>query len=1249
MKTIKARKIILVSCLCAILTVILSITAFAKTTVTDVSSSSQLEKALKKEAQVIRVVKSFTLDRTFYVTGNATIYADKAVTLTRKADFAGDIFVVGENAKGESALLDGNYVVFALGKKSGKKGSMLTIDGNRDNMKVQVNGSLIFNTNSSSVNIYSNVTLKNAYKVGNDRALNSRYQLPSRDRIGGPVAVNASGTINIHGGVFTNNGVNEEKISKDQNKSVYTSSCGGVFFNNSNININAGTFDKNTAANGGVVYNAYTLKITKGVFTSNKATTNGGVIYQSSSPTASTTIGADGSEKSEKALFKGNTATKDGGAIYSYIKGNMMIFGDAAFFSNKASDNGGAIAAYGALIAKNATFSKNTASDMGGAVLVATYDKELKARVCSFTNCDFTSNNSVQGGAVAVSAKTTSLKVGGKADFKNCRFTSNKAKSKKKPESTYGGAIYLSRKATLTVDDSSFSKNTAMAQGGAVYITGSSKATVTDSSFTSNSTTSKAAPCGAVSAKSSTLVLDVVTFKSNKSKGSAGAVGTYDCSSVILNKIKATGNSAGSAGGFLCNSGSTVKVYSSTLESNSSAGSGGAVAIYNKGATSIYKSKFISNKAGAHGGGVHVYSGDSESLIQSCTFSKNSATENGGAVFIKNSKALKMYNNTATANKAAKGGVIYITSSKPVVTVNGLKVSKNSAEKGSIIYGNNSKAQLKINKNKHTDSDTDKKLTSSYWKKAISGKIKVSAEEGKIPSYSLYKRNKTAKVKVNKHPSADTILNLGIKADNGEINEKYASLPKLDNSSNFMSRETTKFKNINKKTVTVDTFVYRRGEKAHNCSVGEGLLIYQAMLYKQAHPEEDVSIDFSTYRYSVQAAVNINRDSRYFGYMRNLVGKDYDKYGFVRISYLLVTAARMGIKVNVIGQVNGYPTSKKDPKFEEYFTSKLNDACDKNYVKDGVVGDYLNAVYCKWTLGVDNGSTDMMHVKVCAVSHYLDMNGKVHKDAVWSSSTNLDGIASSAKNGNSKLQTATIVSDHAKIYQVSTNYIKLMLKYGTAQDDIFEFRNIVWERNKEQINLILSGKESKIPKNEQIVYLGSDSDKVFEFYYAPLAGSTNVWNEKYNPYCKYIRKMYNSEDYVIITWNNARHTDSFALSKQINNLITTKLHKDPSVKNKIFVNLDGFSSKLVEDLVVGESIGYKSINQKPYGAIHNKDLQLSYVENGTRHYVSILNSINFHAGALCYQTNNILVIKEKNMKPGSVFHTVAKYSTTGIV
>ena len=58
-----------------------------------VSSADELEAALLMGG-AISVTAEFELDRTFYISQATYIYSDEALTLTRSADFGGDIFVV---------------------------------------------------------------------------------------------------------------------------------------------------------------------------------------------------------------------------------------------------------------------------------------------------------------------------------------------------------------------------------------------------------------------------------------------------------------------------------------------------------------------------------------------------------------------------------------------------------------------------------------------------------------------------------------------------------------------------------------------------------------------------------------------------------------------------------------------------------------------------------------------------------------------------------------------------------------------------------------------------------------------------------------------------------------------------------------------------------------------------------------------------------------------------------------------------
>ncbi len=1345
-----------------------------------VSTAAQLEAALKSETEFIRITADFELDRTFYVSGVTTIYSKEAHTLKRAARFGGDLFVIGEDASGNNALLGGANAVLTLGDPDSDKENLLVLDGNKDAMKKDVVGTVLFVCNSSYVNLYDNVTIQNAHKVGNKKTRTEDYCLSYPDRIGGAAAIIAEGTLNMYGGNLRNNSANEEGNTGDDEVDRYAA-LGGAIYNYSNLNLYGGVIENNHAARGGAIYNYRTLNMMGTTLRGNTAQMHGGAVYQAGSQYAQLRIGEHGDTRGDAVLFENNYASKNGGAIYSYTHTSMVIYGRTTFLQNHAAGgNGGAICTYSGVNVSNATFRQNIAATRGAGVYISNSDNELTTRVSQFAGSLFEENEASNGAAITLFASDTTIKEGGKAIVDHCDFVNNRAVTQ--PENTsetdfVGGAMYISRKSTLTMNASTFQGNTAQTEGGALYVTGGSKVDITATAFTANEAVASGSYGGAITVRSSTLtltdssfdgnkaaknggalyiayvessssdadvtitnsdftnntadsyggaiystthvdnskaiVLDVrdsafeanaalkggavyltsgtdaymnnvqftdntnttvdhdtkkdfnggalylsestveingATFSGNTAAYNGGAIGAYSDSHAILNNITATANAASNAGGFLYNSGSVCDVYNSNLTENTAQKTGGAMSLHSEGTTNVYATTFKGNTAVSHGGAVYVYTGASNTLMQDCTFLENVSEAYGGAVYASNASLLQMYNTVAKHNQAGSGGVLYETTTDTVVTINGLTVAGNTAtDAGPIIFGNTTKAKLYLNKTAFVDEDQTAPLDDAYWASAIVNKLTVADENGTIPSYTPYTdETPTSPATSKKKPvSVQDVLSLGQHSSDAAIDDVYGGFRRQDNSSNFMSRNTTYFNNINGNTVSVDTFVYYPYHKANNTNVGEGLLIYQALLYKQAHPNEEVSIDISSFRFSIEAAVNINRNSRYFGYMRNLIGQDYDEYGFVRVSYLLITAAKMGIHVNVIGQLDGYPISSVDPTLKQYFKNQLNDPCDPSYVKNGVIGDYLTFRYCYWTSYNDNDATDMMHTKMCAVSHYLDMNGEVHRNAVWSSSANLDGIEKNGQNGNSKVQTASIVSDHEQLYRTASNYLRLITQY-CGQEDVYVFRDLVNRRSTEQIDLILAGKGNTIPKDEQIVYLGTDTDDVFELYFAPFGGSSVVWDETYNPYCKYLRKLYNSDDYILFTWNNANYNSTFSLGKQMETFIEEAFHQNKDPRNKIYLNLEDYDGSAFKDLVVGKDIGFASFNQLDFGKVHNKDLQLSYGENGKRHYVTMLNSMNIHGGSMYYQSNFMLVIKETACTTDSVFYTVADLTAVGV-
>ena len=1331
----------------------------------DVSSSAELEAAINAGTDHIRVVADFELDRTFYITEDVTIFSTFPYTLTRAADFGGDIFVVGEFADGEASFIKKGTCTLTLGNPDSVQENLLTIDGNKDNMTVPVVGTVVFIGFSANADLHQNLTVTNAHKNGNERVYDERYTMKPDARVGGSVAIVVSGILNVYGGNYRNNEVNPVTQAEDGSY-VYDSTYGGAIFNYSVTRVYGGTFADNFAYHGGAIYNYQTLEIISGVFENNHATGRGGVIYSVDSASAHTLIGTLPEEGKSEVTFRNNSADSHGGAVYTSQLAAMVVYEGATFDGNYSATSGGAICAYGQLTVYSGTFKNNVAANRGGAVYFSYNNENRPVRYLKFDNCVFENNQGYYGGALSGYASSDEYATGGIVEVINCTFTGNQAvKQTTGTTKASGGAIYADRRTEVTITDSTFNGNTAQMEGGALYASGESKLTVknstidgssslkhggaivvrssyfdmenstvsnsqcvnnggaiyvsynsnremnakvniTDCTISGNSTTtgyggaiyatkrtlenehpvltvkntdfvgnSAANGAGALYlAKGLEAYLKNVNFTDNTAldgKGgvlyTSGGVLEYDTGSlsgnsatsyggaldieggavVVLNNLTATDNIA-TTGGFMYAKNATITLYNSTVNNNvASTSSGGA--IYSLSALNVYNTTFAGNHAAANGGAVVAYSDGQQMILQDVVLQNNTADSYGGAVYASGAALLDLYNVTATGNSAAKGGFLYETTTGTVVTLSGITIGGNTATEAPIIWGNSEGAVLKINKQSFTDNDHSGDYDDAYWTAAIANTLTVEEAEIAIPSYADYVARKEATESTpatRKPTSVDEIFNLAQNSSDAAINATYDAFERLDNSSNFMSNSTIVYEDINGQDVTVDTIVYPAGSATSNMNFSQGMLIYQALLYKQSHPEEDVDIRITSYRFSVQAGLCINRNSRYFGYMRQLPSTvNYDQYGFVRIAYLLVTAAKMGINVTVVGHQDAYPMAGKN--FEQYFEYYLNEPCDPNYKDGQFVSDYLTFVPIDWTLK-SKGGTDMMHLKLCAVSDYIDMNGVEHHNAVWTSSSNLDGIKTNGANANAGQQTAIIISDHEDIYRISTNYVDLMVQYS-GQEEIYEFQHILNYRSTKQAELFLAGKGDEVPADQQVVYVGSESDDVFELYFTPMGGGVLTWDETTNAYCKYMREMYESEDYITFVWNAAEYTGAFGLGQQIEMMINASFHENKNVNNKVYMNTESFTGESFNDLQLGVDIGVKSFNQKEFGAIHNKDVHISYVKNGQRYYVSLMNSMNMHGGSMYFQANHMLVIKETELTENSVYFTVTDRTASGIV
>lgn len=457
--------------------------------------------------------------------------------------------------------------------------------------------------------------------------------------------------------------------------------------------------------------------------------------------------------------------------------------------------------------------------------------------------------------------------------------------------------------------------------------------------------------------------------------------------------------------------------------------------------------------------------------------------------------------------------------------------------------------------------------------------------------------------------------------------------PPASEKDDFNSRTKVTFNNINGKDVNAYTFCVQQNEAQNNPNFPQAVMLWQAIRYKDAHPEKEVYATISSFHFSIVLAACLDEKSEKYGTMKNLYDSDYSEDGYYRISYLCLEAAKKGVNITVIGQIDASPVlwtdggMRADISFNGYFTSHLNDPA---YIEGKTVKDFMNFRHCKW-LSYDNKSaTDMMHLKLCTVSNYIDNDGVEHGTAVWMGSINLDGIDYRGINGNNSIQTGIVITDHDEIYRVLYNYVD-MLKDWCEQEDALTFRTLAADMAKEQIDLINAGKEADIPSDKQIVYLGSQNDKIFKMYTTPFGGTQNSWNTDYNPFCTYIDELrvasYGKEP-IELFWNSPKFKQNFELGDAMMKVIASSFERSNNTENRLHLTFhDGLISETFSALKAGENVGHLSINASKR-VYHSKDIHLSYVKDGVRHYVTLFNTLNLHEGSMAYQSNLFLVIDE---------------------
>ena len=623
----------------------------------------------------ITITADIIINETLYVTDDITITATENHTLTRDPAFAGDIFVIGEDAEGENPIILDRLAILTI---KPAEGVTLTVDGNSSNTTVTVAGSAFFLTNSAKLNVYDGVAIVNHTKLGNARLSESNpYFLDYPLKAGGAAVLITDGAFNMYGGTVSNCHVNnkDEKTvaTEEQSAGFDNSSCGGAVYSHGTFNMYGGTISNCSAARGGAVYDYRIVNIYGGTLDSNSAAVYGGGVYMANSQYTNSVIGNDGSGNA--VLFSQNSCKNSGGAIYMSHQSTIHVMGNATFKGNTAGSNGGAINAAGELIVTYATFTENSADSKGGAIYAYYSKREFSPRVVRIDGGLFEKNSADRGGAICF-ADSGDVTRGAIGKIGTVSFTENKAVE----TDGYGngGALYLTGKSTVTFTGSpTFAKNSAASGGGAIFVTGASTVDCSSNDITLTFTECSATKNGgAIYAYTDTvLTLPKLVFTDNTAGGNGGAMYVSQSAEVTVYGASVfDGNTAKEGGAvYLTSQGLLTFNASSEFTSNSStAKTGGAIYVVSEGTVLKFNatSTFSKNSANTKGGAIYATTGSTTVFNAQTTFSENTAVDDGGAVYIskatfKNDKEAQNSKLIFTSNSSTEGGggAMYITES----------------------------------------------------------------------------------------------------------------------------------------------------------------------------------------------------------------------------------------------------------------------------------------------------------------------------------------------------------------------------------------------------------------------------------------------------------------------------------------------------------------------------------------------------------------------------------------------------------
>ena len=389
-------------------------------------------------------------------------------------------------------------------------------------------------------------------------------------------------------------------------------------------------------------------------------------------------------------------------------------------------------------------------------------------------------------------------------------------------------------------------------------------------------------------------------------------------------------------------------------------------------------------------------------------------------------------------------------------------------------------------------------------------------------------------------------------------------------------------------------------QKEDNPVFAIGELVNKCINYKIANPtDNDVSINFAIYRMEIETACYYIPGTRNYGKVTKL-GTDYTD-DCERISYSFIKAAKYGINVKLIYHRE---TNINDSKVLRYFQSYLNQNCISDQTKK--VSDFLTVRKSEWPL-VDLG-VNQMHNKQLIVSDYLDYDGTIHHNAVFTATCNIDEYN---KNTNNPIgikdwtHTGFTISNHNNFYYSNLKYFNLTFENYKNR---FEFVDAVLAEHAKG-NFEDGGLNFK--------------DEYIECYFTPMPQTyTDMYDLENNPYAYYFEKLKDCTGQIKCHMN-MYHPSYSAMTERLFSTLVEAFNSNTNEGNEFGLKL-ALGIELNDELY--ELLSPIAAELELEKMTHAKDTMMYF--GNTNEYVTITGSTNLHYGEFSSKSNTIVVFKE---------------------